>query len=68
MAALPLAPVGALDGPALQRQLLERGFQVPVIPLQPHIPGMPQFLRISCFAYNDLADLEGLADALAQLV
>uniref|UniRef100_UPI004047A3A9 aminotransferase class V-fold PLP-dependent enzyme n=1 Tax=Cyanobium sp. TaxID=2164130 RepID=UPI004047A3A9 len=68
MAALPLPPVGALDGPALQRQLLERGFQVPVIPLQPHLPGAPQFLRISCFAYNELADLEGLAGALLELL
>jgi isopenicillin-N epimerase len=68
MAALPLPPVGALDGPALQRQLLDRGFQVPVIPLQPHIAGMPQFLRISCFAYNELADFEALAGALFELL
>ena len=68
MAAVPLPPVGALDGVALQRQLLERGLQLPVIPLQPHTPGAPQFLRISCFAYNDIADLEALAATLVELL
>lgn len=65
MAAVPLAPVGALDGPALQARLKHQGFQVPVMPLRPHTPGVPQFLRISCFAYTTLEDVQRLAVALA---
>lgn len=66
MAALPLAPVGTLDGPALQAELKRRGFQLPVIPLRPHVTGLPQFLRISCFAYTTADDLERLARALPE--
>jgi len=66
MAAVPLAPVGTLEGPALQAQLKRMGFQVPVIPLRPHTAGVPQFLRISCFAYNTVDDLERLACALPE--
>lgn len=66
MAALPLAPVGTLDGPALQAELKRRGFQLPVIPLRPHATGLPQFLRISCFAYTTADDLERLAEALPE--
>jgi hypothetical protein len=62
---VPLPPVGQLDGPALQARLKAQGFQVPVLPLRPHEPGVPQFLRIACFAYNDLSDLERLAAAVA---
>lgn len=68
MAAIPLPPVGVLDGPGLQRRLLERGFQLPIIPLQPHRSGLPQFLRISCFAYNTLSDLQELAEQLPALL
>jgi len=64
MAAVPLDPVGTLDGAALQAELRRRGFQLPVIPLRQHTPGLPQFLRISCFAYNTLDDLQRLAQAL----
>ena len=64
MAAVPLPPVGQLDGPALQARLKAQGFQVPVMPLRPHEPDVPQFLRIACFAYNDLSDVERLAAAL----
>ena len=64
MAAVPLPPVGQLDGPALQARLKARGFQVPVIPLRPHEPEVPQFLRIACFAYNDLGDVQQLAEQL----
>lgn len=64
MAAVPLPPVGALDGPALQAQLKRLGFQLPVIPLRPHTLGVGQFLRFSCFAYNTLEDLQRLAAAL----
>lgn len=66
MAAIPLAPVGTLAGPALQSQLQRRGFQVPVMPLRPHRSDVPQFLRISCFAYTTADDLEGLAQALPE--
>ncbi len=66
MAALPLAPVGMLDGPALQAELKRLGFQLPVIPLRPHTAGVPQFLRISCFAYTTADDLERLARALPE--
>jgi len=68
MAAIPLPPVGVLDGPGLQRRLLEQGFQLPIIPLQPHRSGVPQFLRISCFAYNTLSDLQELAEQLPALL
>lgn len=68
MAALPLAPVGSLDGPALQAELKRRGFQLPVIPLRPHATGLPQFLRISCFAYTTADDLERLAEALPEVL
>ena len=67
MAALPLATVEHLDGPALQRRLLQHGFQVPIIPLQPHRQGQMQYLRFSCFAYNTLSDLQALATTLANL-
>ena len=66
MAAVPLAPVGMLEGPALQAQLKRVGFQLPVIPLRPHTAAVPQFLRISCFAYNTVDDLERLACALPE--
>jgi len=66
MAAVPLAPQGQLAGPALQAQLRRRGIQVPVIPLRPDTPGVPQFLRLSCFAYNTLDDLERLAAVLPE--
>jgi len=68
MAAVPLPPVGLLDGPALQRLLRQQGVQVPVIPLQPYTVGAPQFLRISCFAYNTLSDVEKLANLLPAAV
>ena len=66
MAALPLASVHQLDGAALQRQLKERGIQVPVIPLRPHRSETQQFLRISCFAYNSFSDIEALAAVLPE--
>lgn len=66
MAAVPLGAVGTLDGAALQAELRRRGFQLPVIPLRPHTPGVPQFLRISCFAYNSLDDLQQLAQVLPE--
>ena len=66
MAAVPLAPLGQLAGAALQAQLKRRGIQVPVIPLRPDTPGVPQFLRLSCFAYNTLDDLERLAAVLPE--
>ncbi|MEB3172559.1 MAG: aminotransferase class V-fold PLP-dependent enzyme [Cyanobacteriota bacterium] len=68
MAAVPLPPVGQLDGPALQLLLKAQGFQVPVIPLRPHEPDVQQFLRIACFAYNDRVDLERLADQLVRVL
>ncbi|MEB3235099.1 MAG: aminotransferase class V-fold PLP-dependent enzyme [Cyanobacteriota bacterium] len=58
MAAVPLPPGSTVD---LQTRLRQQGFQVPVIPLRPHEPELPRFLRIACFAYNDRADLERLA-------
>jgi isopenicillin-N epimerase len=64
MAAVPLPTTDLLDGPALQRALRSQGFQLPVIPMQPHHQRMAQFLRISCFAYNSFSDLEALADVL----
>lgn len=64
MAAIPLPPVGALDGPGLQAQLKRLGFQLPVLPLRPHEPGVPQCLRVSCFAYTTHDDLQRLAAAL----
>ena len=64
MVAVPLPAQAACNGAALQRQLLARGFQVPVIPLQPHQAAAPQFLRVSCFAYNQLSDGIALAEAL----
>lgn len=66
MAAVPLAARPALDGGALQGQLKRQGFQVPVLPLQQHRAGVPQFLRISCFAYNTPDDLQRLAAALPE--
>ena len=68
MAAVPLPPVGQLDGHALQSSLRQQGFQLPVIPLQPHWQGSPQFLRISCFAYNELDDVHRLGEALCPLL
>jgi len=62
----PLAPVHQLDGAALQRQLKERGIQVPVVPLRPHRSEAQQFLRISCFAYNSFSDVEALAAVLPE--
>jgi selenocysteine lyase/cysteine desulfurase len=64
MVAVPLPPLDQCDGRALQARLRDQGFQVPVIPLRPHEPGLPQLLRIACFAYNDRADLERLAEQL----
>lgn len=68
MAALPLPSQQRLNGQALQAALLKRGFQVPVIPLQPHNCRAPQFLRISCFAYNTLSDYQNLAEVLEDCV
>jgi isopenicillin-N epimerase len=67
MASVPLLPRTRFDGSSLQNSLRNQGFQVPVIPLQPHLPDAPQFLRICCFAYNELADVERLAAAIAPL-
>ena len=64
MAAVPLAPQNQRAGAALQAQLKRYGIQVPVIPLRPDAPGVPQFLRISCFAYNTVEDGERLAAVL----
>jgi len=64
MAAVPLPCPQELDGVRLQQLLYERGFQVPVIPLRPHCPELPQFLRISCFDYTSDADLQRLAAVL----
>ena len=68
MAAVPLPPPRQMDGALLQRQLYARGFQVPVIPLRPDAPELPQFLRISCFDYNTDADLQRLAEVLPPLL
>ena len=64
MVALPLPPVHQLDGVALQQQLKQRGIQVPVIPLRPDCRDALQFLRVSCFIYNNLSDIQALAAAL----
>jgi isopenicillin-N epimerase len=64
MAALPLPPVHQLDGAHLQNLLKQKGFQVPVIPVKPHCETAKQFLRISCFAYNQVDDLTALANVL----
>ena len=66
MAAAPLPSTDRLDGPKLQAWLRQHGVQVPVIPLQPHRPSQPQFLRISCFAYNTPSDLQKLATLLPE--
>ena len=66
MAAVPLPPTDRLDGPKLQGWLRQHGVQVPVIPLQPHRRSQPQFLRVSCFAYNTLSDLQKLVDLLPE--
>ena len=68
MAAVPLPPSHQLDGQALQRKLLARGFQVPVIARQPHLQEVEQYLRISCFAYNTASDVIELAEALPALL
>lgn len=64
MASVPLPCTGQMDGVALQRRLFSAGIQVPVIPLIPHRKGVNQYLRISCFAYNELGDYEDLVVAL----
>ena len=64
MVAVPLPALSVSDGAALQRRLLARGFQVPVIAQQPHQATARQFLRVSCFAYNQLSDGIALAEAL----
>jgi isopenicillin-N epimerase len=64
MVAVPLPALSASDGSALQRRLLARGFQVPVIAQQPHQATARQFLRVSCFAYNQLSDGIALAEVL----
>jgi len=63
-AAMAAVPLPAATPPDLQAQLRARGLQVPVIPLRPHEPDLPRFLRIACFAYNDLDDVQRLAQAL----
>ena len=68
MAAVPLPPSHQLDGQALQRKLLARGFQVPVIARQPHLQEVEQYLRISCFVYNTASDVIELAEALPALL
>jgi len=46
-----------------------KGFQVPVIPLRPHsTTPVPQFLRLSAFAYNTGADGQALAATLEELL
>jgi hypothetical protein len=67
MASIALPGADRLDGAALQRQLLVLGFQVPVIPLQPHRSDAPQFLRVSCFDYNDDADCSSLAEVVGDV-
>ena len=64
MVSLPLPSASILDGSLLQRKLLQGGFQVPVIPLQPHRQSESQFLRISCFAYNTISDIMSLSHIL----
>ena len=66
MVALQLPPSTVLDGQRLQASLLRAGFQVPVIPLQPHQPSVSQFLRLSCFVYNTTADAKSLAEQLPE--
>ncbi len=68
MIAVRLPPTDVVNGLALQQQLLARGFQVPIIPSQPHRLGVDQFLRISCFAYNELCDIRKLASCLPALL
>ena len=69
MLAVPLPDTAQLDGAALQAALRVKGFQVPVIPLRPHsTTPVPQFLRLSAFAYNTGADGQALAAALEQLL
>ena len=68
MAAVALPLSSQLDGPDLQRKLLARGFQVPVIARQPHLQEVQQYLRISCFAYNTASDISELAEVLPALL
>lgn len=66
MAAMPLPAADQLDGERLQRWLKDRGIQVPVIPMSPHTSTAEQFLRISCFVYNCIEDIETLAAVLPE--
>jgi len=68
MISIQLPAVGSLDGVALQNKLFRQGLQLPVIPLQPHCRAVPQFLRISCFDYNDDSDLEYLVARFSQVM
>ncbi len=45
----------------------QQGIQVPVIPLQAHAAGSPEFIRVSLFAYNTLEDIQTLAEAVAAM-
>jgi isopenicillin-N epimerase len=64
MAAVPLPPAHQLDGVAMQRFLNQQGIQVPVILQDSNYLDSSQFLRISCFAYNQISDIEALVKVL----
>ena len=64
MVSLQLPDAVVPNGLLLQQKLFQRGFQVPIIPLQPHQQFAHQFLRISCYAYNTISDIKSLASVL----
>ena len=56
------------DGVQLQQQLINRGFQVPVIPLPISTGNTLQFLRVSSFIYNTIQDIDALIRELQALL
>jgi isopenicillin-N epimerase len=75
MAAVPLTAEAAsaevpLDGSEdpWHARLIERGFQVPINPWPQHPNGAwRRLIRVSVAPYNDVGDVERLADAVAEL-
>jgi isopenicillin-N epimerase len=68
MASVLVPQDAGVDGNVLQSHLLAAGVQAPVIPLIPYSNRSASFLRISCFAYNELCDIERLVSLLPALV
>lgn len=66
---MPGSPVpGERDDDPWHARLVERGFQVPVAPWPRNpVAGWRRLLRVSVAPYNDIGDIDGLADAIAAL-